>query len=409
MSEINGSSPVEVKKRHIILDALRGFAILGICMANFPEFSLYSFLKPEAAEAMSTAKIDSIVQFLLYFFIDGKFYTIFSLLFGIGFSIIITNVTARGGNGLGVFYRRMAVLTVIGFVHLMTLWSGDILMLYALMGMLLPLFMRLSNKALLGWGLFFLFLPVVIDSMCEMWGIYPSAAIVRWQWYWCDKYGITDANFAYWLRDCRSYDDVFKFLIQGAIVRLQEFVDGNRYFKVLGLFLIGYYIGRNRFYANLDALKPVLKKICRYGLFIGWPLTAIYSWSSVTGHPLGAGAHSLFYFSSVYLTSFGYVAAATLLYLRYRDRAIWRFFAAPGRMALTNYIGQSVIGIILFYGIGLGYGATVGLVYVEIIAAGVFLAEAIASRVWLSMFRFGPLEWMWRCFTYGRLFKIKAS
>ena len=408
MRETYGSSPVEARKRHIILDSLRGLAILGICMANFPEFSLYSFLKPEAAAAMSTSAADRLVQYLLYFFIDGKFYTIFSLLFGIGFSIIITNVSSRGGNGLGVFYRRMGVLAIIGFIHLMTLWSGDILMLYALMGMLLPLFMRLGDRALLGFGVFFLFLPVVVDSVCEMLGVYPSAAIVRWQWYWCDKYGITDDNFAYWLRDSQSYGDVFKFLIQGAIVRMQEFVDGNRYFKVLGLFLIGYYVGRNRFYANLEALRPALRRIFRYGLCIGWPLTAIYSWSCINGHPLGEGVHSLFYFSSVYLTSFGYIAGIVLLYLKYKDIGIWRFFAAPGRMALTNYIGQSVIGIVLFYGIGFGIGATVGLIYVEIIAVGVFLFEAIASRGWLSVFRFGPWEWIWRCLTYGRLFRIKA-
>lgn len=127
--------PVRSSERYAILDVLRGLALLGIALANFPEFSLYSFLPVEAAGAMPTAGIDRIVHYIQYVFIDGKFYTIFSLLFGIGFSIIITNAARKGANGFRIFYRRMFVLLLIGFLHLMFLWSGDILMLYALLGM----------------------------------------------------------------------------------------------------------------------------------------------------------------------------------------------------------------------------------------------------------------------------------
>ncbi len=131
-------SPVRSSERYVILDALRGFALLGICMANFPEFSLFTFLKPEAAAALPTAAIDRFVRYLTYVFVDGKFYTLFSLLFGIGFSLIITHAMQKGADGFRIFYRRMTVLAVIGFLHLMFIWSGDILMLYALLGLLLP-------------------------------------------------------------------------------------------------------------------------------------------------------------------------------------------------------------------------------------------------------------------------------
>lgn len=93
--DIKDMAPVKASERHVILDALRGFALLGICFANFPEFSLYTFQKPEITEAMPTAEIDKIVRFPQYLFVDGKFYTIFSLLFGIGFSIIISNAIKR--------------------------------------------------------------------------------------------------------------------------------------------------------------------------------------------------------------------------------------------------------------------------------------------------------------------------
>ena len=398
--------PVKSSERYVILDVLRGLALLGIAIANFPEFSLYSFLPVDAANAMPTAGIDRIVRYLQYVFIDGKFYTIFSLLFGIGFSIIITNAARRGADGFRIFYRRMFILLLIGFLHLMFLWSGDILMLYALLGMLLPLFRNASNRLLLVWAFVLMVIPVAVDFIVELSGIYPSAAVVKLQQFYCDKYGITDENFAYWLRDAGHYGETFKFLIQGALVRVQEFIDGNRYFKVMGLFLLGFCIGRNRLYANLSELIPQLKHIARYGFIIGLPLSFIYAWSAMNGHPLGLGTHAALYFISVFLLGFAYVSGICLCYLQHPQWKGFRFFAMPGRMALSNYIGQSVFGMLLFYGIGFGFGAKVGLVYVVLIAAGVWSIQALFSRVWLHYCQFGPLEWIWRMFTYGKVFKL---
>lgn len=401
---MNTVSPVA--KRHVILDALRGFALLGICMANFPEFSLYSFLPTEASSMMPTSGWDYATKYFLSIFIDGKFYTIFSLLFGIGFSIIISNVAKRGGNSFVVFYRRMFFLLLIGFLHLMYIWSGDILMLYALMGMILPLFLKVSDRVLLWCAGILLFLPVVLDFILEASGVSLSAPIVDWQWRECAKVGITEENFAYWLRDADSYSKVFDFLIQGAIVRIQEFVDGHRWFKVLGLFMLGLYIGRHRLYADLEAKKALLRKTAAWGLCLGLPLSCLYGWDSASGHPFGLGTHSLIYFLSVYLTAFGYIGAICLLYLRYRNSPVWKILAYPGRMALTNYIGQSLIGMLIYYGTGFGFGADTGLILVELTVICVFIFQICFSALWLRYFRFGPLEWIWRCLTYLRIFPI---
>lgn len=402
----NSIGPVRSKERYIILDALRGLALFGICLANFPEFSLYSFLNNEATAAMPTAGIDRIVRYLQYIFIDGKFYTLFSLLFGIGFSIIISNAMQKQVNGFSIFYRRMTMLLLIGFVHLMFIWSGDILMLYALLGLLLPMFRNMSNRGLLTASAIFLLLPVGIDSFIMTTGFDPSAAVVRAQQYYCAQYGITDENFAYWLRDADNYTDVFKFLIQGAFVRMQEFIDGNRAFKVMGLFLLGFYIGRNRFYARLEEKKTLLKLIVAWGGGIGLPASLLYAWSAMNNHPLGLAGHSLFYTISVYPLGMAYVAGFSLWYLRKTERRFFRWLAAPGRMALTNYIGQSVWGMLIFYGIGFGIGADIGLIYVLLIATGVYMVEVMFSLIWLHYFRYGPLEWIWRMFTYGKVFKL---
>ncbi|MCM1030379.1 MAG: DUF418 domain-containing protein [Oscillibacter sp.] len=405
-TSIRPAMPVESSARHIILDVLRGLALLGIALANFPEFSLYSFLPETAAGNMPTAAIDRAVHYLQYIFIDGKFYTIFSLLFGIGFSIIISNAMKRGADGFRIFYRRMTVLLLIGFLHLMFIWSGDILMLYALLGMLLPFFRHAANKTLLTTAAVLLVIPIVIDFCIEASGIYPAASVVELQQYYCARYGINEANFAYWLRDADNYGATFQFLIQGALVRIQEFIDGNRYFKVLGLFLIGFYIGRNRLYADLGNRKALLKRIATYGFGIGLPLSVVYAWSAMNGRPWGLGVHALLYFVSIFPLGFAYMAGVSLCFLRHPESSIFRFIAMLGRMALTNYIGQSLWGMLLFYGIGFGMGAGMGLIYVVLIATGVWIVQACLSGVWLHFFRFGLLEWLWRMLTYGKIFQL---
>lgn len=403
----DNAAPVRSSERYVILDALRGFALLGIALANFPEFSLYTFLHGDVVETMPTYKADSVVRFLQYLFIDGKFYTIFSLLFGIGFSIILANAERKGADGFRIFYRRMGLLAAIGFLHLMFIWSGDILLLYALLGLLLPLFRRVSDRGLLTWAFLLLLLPVAADFVQEVAHVSFSAPAVRWQQYWCAKYGITDDNFAYWLCDAQDYGTVFQFLVQGALVRVQEFVDGNRYFKVLGLFLLGYYIGRKRLYADLGNHMPLLRKIVGFGMCIGLPFSLLYAWSGTHGHLWGVTVHSFLYFVSVFPLGFAYVAGGCLLYLHCPKLHIFTAFASPGRMALTNYIGQSVIGMLLFYGIGMGWGAGIGLAQTEGIVLVVFLFQTVFSRAWLSVFRFGPLEWIWRMLTYGKFFPLK--
>lgn len=395
-------SPVSGRQRHVFLDALRGFALLGICLANYPEFSLYTFQPDDVISAMPSAKADSVVHFLLYLLVDGKFYTLFSLLFGIGFSIIISHAAERGSSGMLIFYRRMLVLVLIACCHLMLIWSGDILLLYAVLGMILPVFRNVPDRRILCFAGFMLILPILIDTVCSCFGIFLAKYPYDQWWRYAGMYGITEANFGTWLRDAVSYGDVFAFLKQGAWERMYEFVDGNRYFKVFGLFLIGFVIGRHKVYADLDAHRRLLKKVALWGVSIGMPMSVLYAWSAVSGHPWGRPMHSVLYFVSVYPLGFGYAAVLALFCAGHPHLRIWKVFAAPGRMALTNYISQSVIGFLLFYGVGFGLGASMGLCATELVAICVFSFQILFSMFWLRIFRYGPLEWIWRMLTYGR-------
>ena len=409
MNPNSNAGPVTERQRYIILDALRGFALLGIAIANFPEFSLWTFLSKEATAAMPTAQVDGVVRWAEYLLVDGKFYTLFSLLFGIGFSIIIGNAEKRGANGFRIFYRRMTVLLVMGLLHLCFLWSGDILALYALMGMLLPLFRNYSNRTLLRWAAFLLLLPIGIDAMVELFSLQPASWFFDKMWNWCGVFGINEDHYAYWLQEQTTYTGMLQFLVQGAFERMTEFIDGNRYFKVLGLFVLGFYIGRNRLYARLEEIRPLLRKVLVVGFAWGLPLSFVYAYSCMMHHPWGLTAHTALYTFSVFPLAFGYVATMALAYLRFGETTLTRFFATPGRVALSCYIGQTLFGILLFYGVGFGLGAHIGLVWVLLITLAVFLVEVLFAHLRLRYFHFGSLEWIWRMLTYGKYIRLRKK
>ncbi len=406
---MNSLNPTSSSQRYIILDAIRGFALLGICLANYPEFSLYSFLPESLAASFPSFEADRILRYFLYIFVDGKFYSIFSILFGIGFSIILLNAKKKGADGIAFFYRRMIVLAIIGFLHLMFIWSGDIVLLYALIGMFLPLFLKLPDGKIIRIALVLLFIPALLDFAKDASsGSFDLAKpAVYAQNYVNSIYGINDGNFHTWLRDSQSYGQVFQFLIQGALVRVQEIVGGHRIFKVLALFLIGFCVGRNAIYANLASWKVLLKKLVIWGFAAGGPLSLLYAFSAMNGHLWGDGMHSLLYALSVVPMALAYMAGISLFFLVCPAHPAFKLFSYPGRLALSNYISQSVIGMFIFYGIGLGLGASLGLSRVELIALCVFAFQVCFSFVWLNFFNFGPLEWIWRMLTYGKFLPLK--
>ena len=392
--------PVSEKQRYLILDALRGFALMGIALANYPEFSLWTFLSPGEQTVMATGGIDEVVRFFHYMLIDGKFYTIFSLLFGVGFALFLSR------HSVPRFLRRMVILALIGFCHLMFLWSGDILLLYAVGGMLLPLFIRLKDKVLLAVAVALILLPVGLDALTEFGGVDFAGPFYDLWWREARAQGIDESNFATWLRDADSYPKMFAFLMQGACERMWEFVSGHRLPRVVGLFILGYLIGKHRLYVRLSEMP--MAKWLDYCILYAIPTSMLYAWSACNGQPWGLTVHSLLYTLSVIPAAFSYILGFCVAYQH--TPSSYKFFpmmAFTGRMALSNYIGQSLIGIVLFYGIGFGLGTSFGLVFVVLTALAVFVLQTYLSRLWLRRFLFGPLEWLWRLLTYGRYFPIR--
>lgn len=408
------SSVLQQNNRSQVLDILRGIALLGIILANYPVISLWVFQGPAVWETMPTAAIDRFIGFFHFTFIDGKFYTLFSLLFGIGFSIILLRARQKNTNGLAIFYRRLFLLLLIGLFHSLFIWIGDILLLYALTGMLLPLFRNVKDRNLLIIAAILILSPILMDTLRVVTNneVNISAPLSRIHAEKESSIGITDVNFGTWVIDHKTFPELFKFNSVEFFMRWQMLLASNRPLKVLGIFIMGLYVGRKLVYARLEENKILLKKIRLWGFVIGIPVSVAYAFLELTGPHLpapGALLTTVSYALSVVPLSLAYTCTICLWYLKNNNGPLLNVFAAPGRMALTNYLMQSIIGIGIFYGIGLGLGAKTGLAYVLLIAMAVYIVQVICSHYWLKYFNYGPCEWIWRMLTYGKVLKLKKE
>jgi uncharacterized protein len=409
---ITASAPVPSSDRSDILDVLRGFAILGIFMANSAGFALYMFMDDAAKKALPSYAADDFLDQLMTAFIDGKFYSLFSLLFGIGFTIILDRNQKAGRNPLAIFYRRIFILTLLGLGHMFLLWPGDILFLYALIGMILPLFRNLTNKTLLILSVFLIFSPIVFDlakvisdGAWNLSGPFEEMAIRI-----DEANGITDQNYRTFVVDNPTYQSILEWSRGGFFWRFEHIIGSNRIPKVLAMFLIGFVVGRKMIYSNLEGNKLLLAQVQKWGFLIGIPASIAFTYFMHDGirlpKPLGL-SDTLFYALSVIPLSLAYTTSICLLWLKPDWQSKLKILAPVGRMALTNYIMQTVAGILIYYGIGLALGGKTGPVLFLPIAVGVYVIQVVYSNIWFRYFRFGPLEWIWRMLTYGKTLDIR--
>jgi uncharacterized protein len=408
----DSSLPVSSAERSNLLDALRGFALLGVMLDNLFGFTGWAFLPQPAKESLSTWSGDAIVGMLEQVFINGKFYSIFSMLFGIGFSIILIRNEQRGTNPLKIFYRRLFILVLLGAGHLLLLWEGDILLLYALIGFILPLFRKLSDRQLLIFAALLIFSPLLFDLFSVLFQYKNGSFLEKMAISIDQKNGIPgDENFAYYLyKDGAGWNEWRNWQESGYLYRYAYILDSNRIPKVLGMFLIGLYTGRKMIYAHLADNIPLFKKLRKWGLIIGIPSAlACFYFEFFQKHipePIGM-VHTLFYATSVVPLCLAYVSMICLRWERKKGQTRFRFLAPMGRMALTNYLMQTVIGISIYYGAGLGFGSTIGPSLFVPIGIAVYLLQVAYSHYWFRYFNYGPMEWLWRMTTYGKWLRLK--
>ncbi|MEO8067496.1 MAG: DUF418 domain-containing protein [Flavobacteriales bacterium] len=394
-------------QRTDLLDALRGFALFGVVFSNYAGLAFWVFLPPEQKAALPGSFLDAPLDWFHMVLIDGKFYSIFSMLFGIGFGFFL----AKGADGLLRFYRRMFILLIIGWLHLRYLWNGDILFLYALLGMLLPLFRNVRDRTLLVVASILLLMPLAIDTLNVATddafdpGNYPrSIGTGR-----IEALGFTKAEFRATVVD----GGLQEFMLHRSITwlfRVENLLSSNRLPKVFALFLIGLWVSRRKLFVDPAAHAPLLKRVLLIGTLIGLPGCMLTHWAHehLEALPLAEGLwETVGYTIGVVPLAMAIASAFALLWTKLPWRHALKVFAPMGRMALTNYLMQTIIALWLFTGLGLGLGTHVSAITFESLAVGVFILQVVWSRWWLKRFRFGPMEWAWRSLTYGKVMGMR--
>lgn len=394
--------PVLAGERSALLDSLRGFALFGILVANMMGFIGFFFIQGAQAAALPLAQFNQISAFVLEWLVVGKFYSIFSLLFGIGFAIQLHRLEQRG-EGVPRYLRRLAVLFVIGLAHLLLLWLGDILALYALMGAVLLLFRWASDGALIRWAIVLWAIPILWSAAMHFGGLRPAEPIYATAMQMFTAVGIDASKgpLAFY-REPGLLSHLSAHPGE-VLLRLGDLVYQMRFTKVLGMFLIGLWVGRRAIHADLDRYRPLLRRVAIIGIGVGLPLSA--GKAALTMQPGAAPAiqfaAELLYVLSTPTLALGYAAGFALLW-RGGWASLLSWAAPAGRMALTNYLMQTVIQSMIFLGWGLGLIGTLGLVFVFPLSIAIFALQTAYSRWWLHHYRFGPVEWLWRSLTYGK-------
>ncbi len=388
-------------RRFRVLDALRGFALFGIFFANMGVFSFYVFLSDEQQQALAHPVLDEWIDWMHEWLVHGKFYSIFSLLFGMGFYLFLRHAEAKGQDGLRFFRRRLTWLCLFGSIHLWLIWTGDILLLYALLGFVLIRFRNLRDRTLIRWIVGLWLLPLLLD-MAKMlnpgFSLGMPAYLVAMQ---LDK--LMGLSFDQIVTDNATggYLMHLKWNTSGIFYRIGMLLEEGRMFKVFAMFLLGLLAARKEWYTELASRRRFFARgvllLGIPGLLFGLPF-AHYATDGVWFPEWPGLLESLFYVLSVPATAIGYVCAFALMYSYWPRLLSW--LQPVGKMAFTNYILQSLMGMFLFTGCGLGWAGTMGpsgfLRWVLIL----FVCQVLFSTAWLRFRTYGPLEGIWRRLTY---------
>jgi uncharacterized protein len=382
----------------MVLDVLRGVAVGGILLANtFVFFGLF-LIPPERAAAFSSHSLDRVVEFAGHVLVEGKFYSIFSLLFGIGFGLQL----ARGGDAaVPRFRRRLRVLLLIGAVHALLIWAGDILLLYALLGFSMPWFARKDARSLLRWTVGLLATPTALYIVAVIaWrlaGAPPPAASPA-------QPGVPPEIFN---RLAAMGTGGFGDALIGNLIffagRWADLFVSVRFPKVLGMFVLGLWTVRQGITMDLQSHLPLLRRWRATGWTIGLASNVIaalafMSWPYLPPSPQGLiGVVA----QAVGIPLLGLSYACTIAIALPHMPRVLGLFAPVGRMALTNYLMHSVVCVTLAYGFGLGWWWRIGAATAWVVAVTIIALQIPLSRWWLAAFQYGPAEWLWRRMTYG--------
>ncbi|QDH69591.1 DUF418 domain-containing protein [Marilutibacter alkalisoli] len=396
--------PTGANERLGSLDVLRGFALFGIALMNVEFFTSPLVARGDGIDPAASG-LDWLADAFVYVFVTGKFWALFALLFGMGFAVMQQRAEAAGRPFAPVYLRRSLGLLAIGFGHAWLLWAGDILLAYSLAALLLlACFARAPTRGLWAWGggLYYGIVGMVAASALLL-GAMEALGVAM------DEQVVDAGRLAFREEEIATYSAGSYAAATAFRLRFLLDVFGEMLFflpMALGVFAFGAWLVRCGVMADPEAHRRLFRGFA----FIAWPTGLMLTLISVAidpapdllsealARPMWASTLQM---AGAPLMMLGYFGAFMLFLQR---GARWPGVLAPaGRMALTLYLMQSVIGTLVFYGYGLGLWGQVGRTTQILGVVVVFAVQVALAHAWMARFRFGPVEWLWRGLTYLRL------
>jgi len=386
------------------LDVIRGFALFGVMLINL--YGHYEFAIPAAVlDGLVTAPVDRPLGWVFDVFLSGKAQALFSMLFGFGLPMFLSRAEARGADGMRLYLRRLSILLVIA--HALAVFFGDILHIYALTAFILILFRRAPDRFLLLCGLAFSLLAGLAMTLHLAWaeaatGTTPALTVAleagnarRWIVFMAGDYPAYVAEMWHSM-GAEWFLSVFAWSYIGT---------------VLGRFLMGYWLFRKEWLmrpaAHAAGFRRWAPRLIGAGLAFSLADDAIGASDFEPGVAAQAVLEIVHRIGQLTL-ALGYGAGLVVLMQSSWARKLLSGLGDVGRMALTNYLTQSLVYLFVFYGFGLGlirYGGALTCLGIAVVTFGL---QIVFSRWWLARFRFGPLEWLWRSATYGQWQPFRA-
>ena len=395
------------KERIEIVDALRGFSLAGIVIVHMVENYIGAPPPEVFTEAVHQGIGDNIVDVFIGLFLRGKFFALFSFLFGLSFFIQMDNAAQKGAYFGGRFLWRLVLLLLIGYVHSL-FYAGDILTVYAMLGVLLIPFYKIKNSWVLGFAaLLFLGLGrYIVFFFTNGANIFSNVDLMGNDPKLLEYYNV--------LKD-GSLMDVFSSNAYYSHMNKMDFQFGifGRGYLTFGFFLLGLYVGRTGFFRKYKENRKLVKRTWIWSLVLflvsGGLMAVIFgsmgenvtfdNWLAM----LGLTAFDL---NNVAMTLI-LISVFIILYKRLKPQKWLAKFAPYGKMALTNYFFQSIVGTFFLFGWGLGYMGQLRNVYTFGLAILVIAGQMLVSKWWLKRFQYGPMEWLWRSATFLRIFPLR--
>ena len=401
-SRANYAGPTLDRERIDSLDILRGFALLGILIMNIQSFSMpfNAYLIPNSYGNLEG--LNGLVWLAGHLFFDLKFMAMFSMMFGAGIVLMSQHRDAAGRPVIGVHYRRMILLLLFGFVHAYCIWYGDILVAYAICGMFVVWMRHWPARRLAVVGALLIVFGSLAHGLTGLGAHYsPESADSTREQFSPTEEDLQKEIDAY----LGSWKDQFPIRIEEALSFQLAAFPVLFFWRISGLMLLGMALFK---WHVLDASRSTrfYQRMALLGGGLGLPLVALGAYwhhghDFDPAHVLGFGALPNWYGSVG--VAFMWIALVMLLC---RARAFgWlrSVLSAYGRMAFTNYIGQSLLATWVFYGYGLGWFGSLDRLQQVGVVISIWVVQLVVCPIWLHYFRFGPLEWVWRSGVYMRL------